>query len=403
MRHFRQLLRSKKNVIMQIASPRRVVLTPMSSITPRAVVPTKWSPLLDVAPTVMAPTRHPLVVRACHEKAVFTLKQAGFLAIQRGDIHAALVALTHAYRLSHEPLLAMQLGYLYDGCADKPRAYRAFKLATRARDPVLALKAQRAMTQLRGDQLKAWPKPYFSQVFFTPFTQSRFGLTVTPLIVRSGFEQTNAYQTKEYVFIRRTDDNKSVNLGQISQIYEDDVQITGVGGQWRVLPTQPVIAFAEVGAAYDLIYRQRDRWRSDVRIGAMYYDEFGAPLSYVNTLTWGCAYYANGYADAVYFSRYNNNVIGGVRTQQGIRFLQYHSSVVNIYMTARALMDTNRLFYNNFAEIGPGIALIPSDRFPMEIRLESIRGVYLPAGATPNPYATSYSNTIVQLLYSVKL
>lgn len=298
---------------------------------------------------------------------------------------------------------AMQQGYWYDKINKKPLAYQYFQRATHSADKAQALRAENALTTLGGMQTKALPTPYFSEMFFTPFTQSRFGLTVRPLIARTGVEQQNRLQTKEYVFLRRTDDSRSENLGQVSQIYEDDVQVTGVGVQVTPVQSLPVVGFVEAGTAYDLVYRNRDRWRGDLRAGFMYYQNFGCKPAYSQHLKIRPDYYSEWYADMIYFSRYQNNVIGGAVTRQGIRALQYKSSLLNVYMVGRALADTRRVFYNNFAEVGPGIAFVPSNRFNLQLRFEHLQGMYIPAGSVPNPYGKYYTNNVVQLLFYVKL
>lgn len=332
------------------------------------------------------------------------LKEAGYLAIEDNQLLKAIHYFTAAYQHTHDPLLAMQLAYLYDRLNQKPNAYQYFKLATKSTDNTQSLRAQNALTALRGLQTKALPTPYFSEIFFNPFTQSRFGLTVTPLIWRMGVEQPNRFHTKAYVFVRRTQDNRSANLGELSQLYEDNVQITGFGGQFSPFAHLPIVGFLEAGAAYDLIYQNRERWRGDLRGGFMYYQELGARPAYFDQLKIGNGFYSDWYADTTYFSRYKNNVISLIRTHQGLRLAQYKSSMLNLYMTGRVIADTNRLFFNNIAELGPGIGLIPSNRFNLELHYEYIRGVYLPAGGgAPNPYSKYYNNQLVQLLFYVKI
>jgi len=338
-----------------------------------------------------------------HPKDVMALKEAGFLAIDTSHLRAAIDYFAQAYALTYQPSIAMQLGYLYDQVDDKPKAYQYFKLATKSDESALAMRAENSMTNLSGLQTKGLPAPYFSEVYFNPFSQSRFGLTVRPLIVRLGIEQGNSLQTKQYVFFRRTDDNESENLGQISQIYEDNVQITGMGGQITPIKGIPIVGFLETGVAYDLVYRDRTRWRGDLRGGFMYYNEFGARPAYSDKLTLSSHYYSDLYGDVTYFSRYNNNVIAGIKTHQGIRLLQYHSMMLNLYATGRVIADEQRQFFNNLAEIGPGIEWVPTNRFNIKMRFEHINGVYLPAGATPNPYGQYYTNTLVQLLFYVKV
>jgi hypothetical protein len=346
-----------------------------------------------------------LITQLIHQQPnnIQALKEAGFLAIQQGHRSEAIDYFTRAYHSTYQPEIAMQLAYLYDQINDKPMAYQYFKLATEIPDKCLSLRAENALTNLRGMQTKALASPYFSEVFLSPFSQTRFGLTVVPFYWRLGIEQDNRFQTKEYLFFRRSKDNRSANLGELSQLYEDNVQITGVGGQFMPFKRLPIVGFVEVGEAYDLVYQNRNRWRGDLRSGFMYYQEFGASPAYFDRLTLSHHYYSNWYGDTTYFSRYNNNVIGVLRTRQGIRLLQYHSSMLNLYAAGRVIADTNRVFYNNIAEVGPGISFIPTNRFNLELRFEYVNGVYLPAGGSVNPYGKYYTNQVVQLLFYVKI
>lgn len=334
---------------------------------------------------------------------VQALKEGGFLAIEEKSTHDAIDFFKRAYELTYQADLAMQLGYLYGNVQDNYLAYQYFKFATNTQDKDLELRAQNAMTNLVGLQTKVLPAPYFSELFFTPFKQSRFGLTVRPLIARLGVEFKDRFQTKAYGVFRQTDDNKTANLGQIPQIYEDNVRIIGVGLQVTPFSKLPLVGFVEAGGAYDLVFRNRARWRGDLRGGFMYYNELGAKPAYYDKLTLGAKYYGTLYADTTYFSRFNNNVITTLKTNQGIRLLQYHSSMLNFYITGRTLFDTNREFFNNIAEIGPGFSIMPSNRLNMLIRFEGIKGMYLPVGNSTNPYGKYYTNKLVQLLLYVKL
>ena len=347
-----------------------VVTCPSFSLEKQMIRPVQAPVLLE---------RHQ-VLRPSHASkptSLWSLKQRGYVALKQGQLLNAIACFTQAYQLSHSPKIALQLAYLYDQVGNKPFACHYFALAAHSHDKSVSLKAEKALTNLSGSQTKALPPPYFAEVYFSPFSQSRFGLTVRPFIWRMGVEQENPFHPKEYVFFRRTDDNRSQNKGELSQIYEDNVQISGVGGQINPIPLLPVIGYVEAGAAYDLIYRDRDRWRGDLRGGLMYFQAFGAKPGYTDTMMLSNHYYSNWYADMTYFSRYNNNVIGLIRTHQGIRLLQYKSSMLNLYIVGRAMEDTRREFFNNIAEIGPGVSVIVSNRFNLQLQFEYINGVYL--------------------------
>ncbi len=161
------------------------------------------------------------------------------------------------------------------------------------------------------------------------------------------------------------------------------------------------MSFLEIGAAYDLVYRNRAPWRWDLRGGVMYFENVGKKPAYFDTVQYCGGYYADWYGDATYFTRYSN-LIGLINTHQGIRLLEYHSSMLNAYITGRVMADTQREFFNNLAETGLGVAFVPSNRFHLQLRFEHIKGMYLPAGATVNPYSQYYTNNVVQLLFYAK-
>lgn len=338
------------------------------------------------------------------------LKEGAFLAINLGYRNEAISYLSRAYRLNAQAELAMQLAYLYtesgaptNQTTNEYLAYHYFNVAAHSKDRQLKNRAQNALTNLAGTQTKRLPAPYFSELFFDPLSQSRFGLTVRPLIARLGIEAHNRWHSKAYLVFRQTEDNKSINAGQLPQIYEDNARIIGVGAQVTPMPSIPIIAFIEAGKAYDLIYRNRNRWRNDLRGGLMYYNERGASPGYFDSLQFSMNYYATIYGDITYFSRYSNNIIGTLKTQQGIRLAQYHSSMLNLYVSGRIIEDTNRDFFNNIAEIGPGIGFIPSNRYSVELRFEHINGMYLPVGHSNNPYGKYYENNTVFLYLYTKL
>lgn len=337
-----------------------------------------------------------------HPHHVLALKEAGYLAIRQGRLRDAIDYFARAYDITHQYDLALQLAYLYEQLRETRTACYYFNQATHSLDKNQSLMAENALTHLVGQQTKILPKPYFSEFYLNPFTQSRFGLSVLPMMFRLGVEQGGRFNTKEYVFLRRTEDNKSFNRGFISQIYEDDVQIFGVGVQATPFRGFPMVGFIEAGDAYDLIYQNRNRWRGDLRGGFMYYKDFGTMPAYYDQWKFSLDYYSDWYGDITYFSRYNNNVIGVIRTHQGIRLFQYKSSMLNLYLTGRVIEDTKRLFFNNIAEVGPGISIVPSNRFNVQIRFEQVNGMYLPAGAIVNPYSKYYTNQLVQLLFYMK-
>ena len=333
---------------------------------------------------------------------VIILKNSAYEAIAHHDLTRAILLMKRAYQVHPDQNTALQLAYWYQQNHQTILAQHYFTFASRGSDLHLSQRAMAALTPPQASEKPFLPTPYFAEFFFTPFTQTRFALTVNQLNARLGVEQHNVWHTREYFLVRRTADNQSHSLGTLTQLYEDDVEIFGVGGQMMPRHDWPVVAFLETGAAFDLVYRNRPRWRPDLRTGLMFYQEYGTQAVDSDRLHLGHDYFHTWYAEMTYFTRYGNT-IGGIRTHQGIHLLRYKSGVINTYLTGRVIFDTQRLFFNNYTEIGPGIAWIPFARYNLQLRFEHVRGMYIPAGNTPNPYSHYYNNNILQFLVYIKL
>jgi tetratricopeptide (TPR) repeat protein len=325
------------------------------------------------------------------------LKEAGYYALNEKETKKSVEYFKRAYVISRDPYLALQLGYLLDGLDDKAEAYYYFNLATEATNQTERMKAELAKTNLRGLQVKFLPNPYYADLLFYPFYRSRFKLVIYPLISHVGIILDKEHNIRLYLSYRRTSDNKSTGSSTLPQIFEDDAAITSLGIQATPFPKIPFSTFIEAGKAVDLIYKGRSRWRSDLRSGLVYYNEWGKEARYTFDPHFTLAPNMDMYADLIYFSRYQNT-IATARLRPGIEVLRYGSSSVNLYLKAFISEDYQRLFYNNILEIGPSIALTPSDRYNITIRYECLRGYYLPSGGDEiNPYGGKYHNNMVFL------
>ena len=336
------------------------------------------------------------------KKNVSALKEAGYIAIKNRQYKKAIKYFSKAYQRSHESRCAMQLGYLYSEQHQYHLAIYYFEQAAKSSNQQLVLQAKRAITNLSGFYTKVLPEPYFADFYFNPFLQSRFGLAVAPLVSRVGLQRLAGFQQKLYFFFRQTQDNLSMSNVVISQIYEDNVRILGVGMQTRVFPTLPLFAFVESGAAADLINRNRNQWRFDFRGGLTYYSQWGARQFYYPKPTFMQHFFSTLYGNVTYFNRYNN-LIATVQSQQGVYLFEHKNTMVNAYFLEHFLIDSKREYFNNLIEFGPGLSFIPSNKFNFQFRFEYLKGIYLPAGASVNPYGKQYTNKLFKLLFYVQI
>ncbi len=303
------------------------------------------------------------------------------------------------YQITHNPEIAVQLGYVLDASDHKYLAYHYFVEGAQSADPALSLKSNQALTNLAGWNTRALPSPLFADVYLSPLYYGRFNLGVLPYIVRAGVYLDQAHRTELYTSLRYTRDNKSLlSAGVSPEIFEDDVMVMALGIRHQLFKKFPLYFYTEAGAAYDLVYRLRPRWRGDFRSGFIAYDNWGRKPTYQPEFTFLFKPVGDFYGDLTFYTRYGDDIIGTARVRQGFRVVEYHASFIDIYLKGQYGMDTLGQYYNNYLECGPGIAWVPNNRYNLAIRLEAIQGYYIDVNSpTPNPFSPHYSTNNIQL------
>ncbi|KTD14624.1 Tetratricopeptide repeat protein [Legionella gratiana] len=330
---------------------------------------------------------------------VLLLKEAAYFATAQNKNELAINLWKRLYFIESKPEYALNIGYLYDKLNKKIQAFQYFKLASKTIDPKQRYKAEIAMTNMGGIQTKFLPSPYFAEFYTAPFYFSRFDLGVLPIIAHAGKVVNQTYQTAVYLTYRRTKDNRSGTVqNYISQIFEDNVAIYGFGIRAYPFKTIPLLSFIEAGEAEDLVYRNRSKWRKDLRGGLVYYNAWGVKPDFSFHLEFPWKWRSTLYGDLIYYSRYNNNVIGTSWFRPGFRAVTLHSASLDVYLANYLILDTNHEFFNNTYSLGPGIAFQPSNHWNIVVRYESLQGYYIPVNSpTPNPYRSKYYNNVVFL------
>lgn len=341
---------------------------------------------------------------AMHPHDLRTLKEAAYFATAQKDSPTAIALWLRAYNLQQNAEYALSIAYLYDGMDNKIKAYHYFSLAAKTADAELKLKAEMAKTALGGTQFKILPKPYFIEFYGAPFYFSRFDLAVLPTISRAGVTLEEKHHTDAYLSWRRTKDDRSggargfIIENSISQIFEDNVAIYAAGLRTYPWPKIPLQTFIEVGQAEDLVYRDRTKWRSDVRGGLVYFNAWGEQPTWTANVSLPLKWRATLYADTIYYSRYDDNVIGTAWFRPGLRLATWHSASLDAYVANYLILDKNHEFYNNIYSVGPGIAFQPTNRINLVLRLESLQGYYIKVNSpSPNPYRSRYYNNIAMV------
>ncbi|HAT8251806.1 TPA: tetratricopeptide repeat protein [Legionella pneumophila] len=339
-----------------------------------------------------------------HPNDIKTLKEAAYFAMAQKNSNWAIALWLQAYNLEKNPDYALSIAYLYDAQNNKPKAFHFFDLASKTTDMNIKTKAELAMTNMGGAQFQFLPKPYFAEFYTAPFYFSRFDLGVLPTITRTGVTVNESYHTDMYLSWRRTKDNRSGTIqgliiqNSISQIFEDNVAIYAAGFRTYPWPQIPLQTFLEVGQAQDLVYRNRPEWRSDIRGGLVYYNAWGERPTWTAGLKFPWKWVSTLYADTIFYSRYDNNIIGTAWFRPGFRVATFQSAQLDMYLANYLILDKNQEFFNNTYSIGPGVAFQPSNRLNVIFRFESLQGYYIPVNSpTPNPYRSKYYNNLAMI------
>jgi hypothetical protein len=82
--------------------------------------------------------------------------------------------------------------------------------------------------------------------------------------------------------------------------------------------------------------------------------------------------------DAVFLSRYQNNVITYFQSRQGYRLPNLGWLRTGLLWNSNVTFDRRREYYANFVEFGPGVRFrVPGISPPMDVTISGLRGVYL--------------------------
>src|SRR6185295_4907079 len=97
-----------------------------------------------------------------------------------------------------------------------------------------------------------------------PLYLSRFDDFIFNSFLRGGVALGVRGEWEIYGSLRYTDDDKSTG-GTAPQILSDNAAILGVGTRYYPFAHFPISFYVEAGQGYDLVDRNRDRWRGDFR------------------------------------------------------------------------------------------------------------------------------------------
>ncbi|WP_151707858.1 tetratricopeptide repeat protein [Acinetobacter junii] len=318
-------------------------------------------------------------------------KSLTYLQIRLNKQNEALLSVRKASQLlPQEDQLKLQEAYLLNQLKRDNDALPIFKSLTQSSDIEIATKAQEAVKNLSGPQVK----PIFKDIYFAPSYESRYDDFIFPLKMRYGKNLQNG-RAQIYGFLNLNRDTKSKG-GIRPEIIDENAVTVGVGANYQPWISLPIRAYVEVGGSYDLIDRNRDKFRESVVGGVTGYQEWYANPALEQRTVWN-DYFTDLYGNVASYSREDYNVISDFRLRSGLNVYRGELGTVQAYGKLHTLADSKGENYNNLFEYGAGVAWQPFNYVPVKLRVERLYGHYFKdalADGTKN-----YNNTRTELVF----
>ncbi|EPF89205.1 hypothetical protein GCM10025882_36730 [Acinetobacter gyllenbergii] len=318
-------------------------------------------------------------------------KSLTYLQIRLNKHDEAIQSVRKAEQLAPEDdQLKLQEGYLLNQQKRNKEALVIFKGLSTSSDTEIATKAQQAVQNLSGSSVPAT----FKDVYFAPSYESRYDDFIFPLKMRYG-KNLEGGRAQVYGFVNLNRDTKSKG-GVRPEIIDENAVTIGVGANYQPWQSIPVRAYLEVGGSYDLIDRNRDKFRESVVGGVTGYQEWYANPAIEQRTVWN-DYFTDLYGNVASYSREDYNVIADLRLRSGFNLYRGEAGTVQAYGKLHTLADSKGENYNNLFEYGAGVAWQPFNYMPVKLRVERLYGHYFKdalADGTEN-----YNNTRTELVF----
>ena len=293
----------------------------------------------------------------------------------RGDEAGAIEAFIAAREAGIAPQrVALELAYVHLAHNETSAAREELEKAAAGPDQTLAAQARK--------QLDAIPGPWWADVYAESYGWRRMGgdARTTDLVptvrVRGLLQLSEKPDIHAYLFGQATRDAASHGMGAgIPEIYADNHALAGGGAMLR-LADRHIGLFAQAGPAIALIDDGKDFLQLDVRGGA--FVAIASAACYVQggsveAGTW-CA---ELYSEAVYTSRFDNNVQAFARERTGFSYLETGPVSWSMFFELRGALDRNGDYYNNFIDAGFGPRWRLRRPLPIDLLVGGHVGSYL--------------------------
>jgi hypothetical protein len=324
------------------------------------------------------------------------LRQEVYLDIDAGGASDAIGDIEALRKLGFtDPQLDAQEGYIYAEQKHYDLAKQAFRRAIETGDNDTRLSSFAALRTINAEYAGR-------SIEFSVDSQylNRFNDGVVDASVHLNQRLGHASPVQAYLNARLLRDTAS-QVGKLPEIFDDNAFLFGLGLVFQ--PAQAHYALsAEANEAY-VFYAGRNHTAAlvpDFRAVAGYFNIFRPRPE--SRLPQRLSLQANG--SIGFYSRYDRDVIAYLQPQESIDVLSRERYRLAPYLQENFAFDTNQQYYNNIAEMIPGLALSFKHFANAVLSAEYVRGYYLPFHTnSPNPYGSTYNDFRIHLTLSKSL
>ena len=324
------------------------------------------------------------------------LRQEVYLDLDAGDGPGAIGDIDALRGLgASDAQLEAQEGYIYAEKKNYREAKAAFRRAIETGDPDIRLQSFQALRNIGSEG-----SPRSLDLEIDSEYLHRFDDGIVDATARFYQRIGKASPVQAYLNLRLLRDTAS-DVGPLPQIIDDNAFLMGIGLQF-----QPHDAHFAINAEANEAYA----FYAGGNHTAVLIPDFRATLGYYNVfrphdggkLSTRFSFEANG--SVGFYSRYQKDMIAYLQPQETYDAVKSGPLRISPYFQESFAFDTNQQYYNNIAEVIPGVQFVLKHVPGMALRTEYVRGYYLPFHTnSADPYGTTYNDFRFRLLYSKTL
>ncbi len=320
----------------------------------------------------------------------YWLQEGWRLAGELDHAGARRAFLTAAELGANGQLVSLELGYNAMARGDKHEAFAYFREAAQGPDPKRAAQAEAELEYLDGP---LWGDIYGDTYGWWRLSPQRRLDLIPMLRARAYWTPFGQLDLHAYAFLQASRDmaSRSAGASGYPEIYADNSLMFGPGALARFLGRR-VGVYAQIGPALNLVDDGSQRWELDARVAA-YLGLEGGPCwpGALERGEWGrgpSGLWRDLYAETVYVSRFDHNVVAMARGRAGISPLVSGRVAWQPMLQARAFGDLNGDYWNNRADIGAAHRWRWQTEVPLDLLLGFNVGSYYGRenlDSAPNP------------------